>query len=57
MLGQSLDLKGVDYVDWEFGGMRTNPMTHAQEDARIQQTLADGKGYNPEATSDAIIES
>ena len=55
VIGDSIDQAAT--IDWEFGGFRTNPLTHKQEDARVKAALAQGKGYNAEATLDAQIES
>lgn len=44
-------------IDWEFAGVRTNPGIHAQEDQKVRLTMAEGKSYSPDHSSDAILES
>lgn len=55
VIGDSIDQSAS--IDWEFAGVRTNPLTHQQEDARVKAALAEGKGYNAEGTLDTQIES
>jgi hypothetical protein len=58
LIGQTLDPNGENtIVDWEFAGVKTNPETHLQEDARIKSALAKGKGFNAEGTTEIILDS
>jgi hypothetical protein len=57
VLGQAVDINEANYIDWEVAGVRTNPGMHQAEDARIRSSLAEGKGYNQEGSSDNILES
>lgn len=57
IIGEQIDVNAADFIDWEYATVKTNPAIHAQEDARIQAAIKQGKGYNPEATVDATIES
>ena len=57
VLGKTEDLEGADFIDWEFAGLRTNPALHKEEEARVREALAQGKGYSSEATSEHLLES
>lgn len=57
ILGSKIDIHATDMIDWEFGGVRTNPGVHAKEDERVKASLAEGKGYDPEGTSKLTIEN
>ena len=57
VVGQQIDINAAEFIDWEYGTVKTNPLIHQQEDARVQTALSQGKGYNPEGTTDAILDS
>lgn len=37
--------------------MKTNPLVHKVEDAKVKLALSEGKGYNKDGTVDAIIDN
>lgn len=58
VIGESANIFGADLIDWEFADYRTNPGTHAQEDARIKASVAQGgRGPNSETIVETTIES
>ena len=57
VLGSTIDMGAADMIDWEFGGVRTNPGIHELEDKRVKAALAEGKGYDAEITAEATIDS
>jgi hypothetical protein len=57
VVGQQIDVNAAEFIDWEYGTVKTNPLIHEQEDARIQSALSQGKGYNAEGTADIILDS
>jgi hypothetical protein len=57
VLGESIEGYAADVIDWEFGGVRTNPIVHMQEDAKIRHAASLGKGYSAEETASHVLES
>lgn len=35
VVGQQIDINAAEFIDWEYGTVKTNPLIHEQEDARI----------------------
>lgn len=57
VLGEhQVDINAAEVIDWEYVGVRTNPHIHEQEDLKTKAALAEGKGYNLEATSEAYVD-
>jgi hypothetical protein len=40
VIGSQIDVNAAEFIDWEYGSVKTNPVIHQQEDARVQAALA-----------------